>query len=122
MDESILATIRKMVGGAENGTTFDTDLIVFINTCLTALFQIGVGNAPFSITGEDETWSDFLGDNYAALQPAQSYIFMKTKLMFDSNSMSGSTIQSFERLISECEWRLYVATNPSDSVLGGQNG
>ena len=53
--ESILKTIRKMVGPAEDYTYFDTDLIININSAFSRLCQLGVGpSEPFKITGEEE--------------------------------------------------------------------
>ena len=42
--ESILTSIKKLLGIAEDYTQFDVDLIIHINTVLSILGQIGVGD------------------------------------------------------------------------------
>ena len=44
MEYSILNTIKKMLGLDANYTTFDTDIIVHINSALMTLTQLGVGS------------------------------------------------------------------------------
>ena len=52
MDESILNSIKKLLGIAEFDTSFDQDIILDINTIFGILWQMGVGPAsPFRITG-----------------------------------------------------------------------
>ena len=59
-DDSILKTIRQMIGPSVSYDVFDTDLIVHINAAFSRLCQLGVGpETPFHIHGEEETWFDF---------------------------------------------------------------
>ena len=53
--ESILTSIKKMLGIIEEYEQFDADLIMHINSVFMILNQIGVGpSRGFSIKGEDE--------------------------------------------------------------------
>ena len=52
--ESILDTIKKLLGGSENDNHFDTDLIIHINSVFMILNQLGVGpEKGFSIKGSE---------------------------------------------------------------------
>lgn len=110
MINSILNSIKKMLGGPFLGDEFDTDLIININSVFLILNQLGVGpELPFFITGAGESWSDFLGDDN--IEMVKSYIFMKVKLIFDP-PQSSSAQKSYEELIKEFEWRLNVQVDP----------
>ncbi len=106
--ESILRTIRKMIGPDETYTHYDTDLIIHINSALAVLTQLGVGPSEgFFIQDESATWNDFLG-NDSKLEMVKSYVYMKVKLAFDPPS-SSAVIDSMNRSISEFEWRANMA-------------
>lgn len=105
--ESILTSIKTMLGGEEYGNDFDTEIIMHINTVLMALTQMGVGPPEgFEIEDETSTWQDFLGENVKKFSAAKTYIYAKVKLAFDSASMPGPLIEAFNRMAAECEWRL----------------
>ena len=104
MQESILASIKKLLGITEEYTHFDADIIMHINSVFMILMQLGIGPANgFSITGDSEVWSDFLSD-VAWLESVKSYVYLKVKLLFDP-PQSGTVIGSMEKLITEFEWR-----------------
>ena len=61
--ESILTSIKKMLGITEEYEHFDADLVMHINSVFMILTQLGVGpDKGFSISGKDEVWSDFLAE------------------------------------------------------------
>ena len=108
MEESILITIKKLLGLDENYEAFDTDIIVAINTALMALVQIGIGPSKgFHIEDDMATWGDFLGKDVIDLEAAKTYVFIKTRLMFDPPS-SSVVIEAYNKAAAECEWRLNV--------------
>lgn len=105
--ESILETIKKLIGISKDYTHFDDDLIIHINSAFSALRQIGIGpQSGFIITGYDETWEDFI-ESEQAIPIVKSYIFFKTKFSFDPPT-AGTTKESYEKMLSEYEWRLLV--------------
>lgn len=111
MEESILKTIRKMIGPSVSYDVFDTDLIVHINSAFFVLYQLGVGPAePFKITGEDETWDDFM-NGARDLEAVISYVYMKVRMAFDPPT-TGYLVSSYESAIKELEWRLNVMVDP----------
>ena len=100
--ESILTSIKKLLGIAEEYEHFDADLIMHINSAFSILTQLGVGPSEgFSIEDEGAVWTDFIPEN----------IHLKVKLLFDP-PLSSAVIESMNRLISELEWRILVAVDP----------
>ena len=111
MNDSILTTIKKLLGIAEDDTSFDTDVIVHINMAINVLFQLGVGpSTGFSITGATETWSDYISD-MSKLEMVKTYIYLKVKLVFDPPAQS-RVIESYENQIKELDFRLNVQVDP----------
>lgn len=112
--ESILTSIKKLLGIAEEYTHFDEDLIIHINSVFAALTQIGVGpSTGFTIDSKFATWDEFISDN-ACLIPVKSYVHLRVRLLFDPPS-SSAVMSSMERQVSEFEWRLRLAAeNLSD--------
>ena len=88
MDESILTSIKKLLGITEEYTQFDTDIIIHINSVFTILQQIGVGPVEgFSISDKTSKWSDFLDDE-KLLVSVISYMYFRVRLMFDPPNSS----------------------------------
>ena len=102
--DSILTTIKKLLGINEEYTNFDNDLIVHINSVISILSQIGVGPSDgFSIRDESSTWNELVSDK--RLESVKSYVYLKVKLLFDPPQ--GSVVmESYNRAISEREWRI----------------
>ena len=112
--DSILTSIKKLLGIAEDYEHFDQDLIIHINSVLSVLTQLGVGPSEgFSIEDENATWNDFIPDD-KQLSSIRSYVYMKVKLLFDP-PLSSSVMESMNRMISEFEWRLNVTAEPTRS-------
>ena len=112
--ESILTSIKKLLGITEEYTHFDTDLIMHINSVFMILTQLGVGpEEGFFIEDEDAVWTDFMGES-PTVELVKSYVYLKVKLLFDPPT-SSAVIESTNRMISEFEWRLNVAVDPKDS-------
>ena len=112
MEESILTTIKKLLGLDESYEAFDTDIIVAINTAIMALTQIGIGpSSGFRIEDDSATWQDFLGSDAIDLEAAKSYIFIKARLMFDPPA-SSVVVEAYNKAAAECEWRLNVQRDP----------
>jgi len=106
MDESILITIKKMLGIAPEDGAFDTDIITHINTVINDLYQLGIGSGSFFIEDGSEEWSDYVEDieRYMAVK---DYIYIKTKLIFDP-PLSSFLIENLKKRLDELEFRLLV--------------
>lgn len=104
MQESILTSIKKLLGITEEYTHFDADIIMHINSVFMILMQLGIGPTDgFSISDDSAVWSDFLSD-VTWFESVKSYVYLKVKLIFDP-PQSGTVIGSMEKLITEFEWR-----------------
>lgn len=105
--DSILTSVKKMLGITEDYEHFDADIIMHINSVFMILNQLGIGPVKgFSITDRFSTWEDFLqgGEN---LESVKSYMYMKVRLLFDP-PMSSAVMEAMKQMISELEWRLNV--------------
>lgn len=108
--ESILTSIKKLLGITEEYTHFDADIIMHINSVFMVLNQLGVGpTAGFFIEDESTTWDEYLGDP-TELQLVKTYMYMKVRMMFDPPT--GGVLNSMKEQINEFEWRLNVAVDP----------
>lgn len=115
MIESILNSVKEMIGPLSADDHFNHDIITHINTTFSILTQLGVGpRGGFKITGDSEVWSDYLPDGSPVLEMVRDYVFMKARLYFDPPTMS-ALLTSLENNISELEWRLNVYVDPEDS-------
>lgn len=107
MPNSILTSIKKLLGITEEYTHFDPDIIMHINSVFMILSQLGVGPVEgFSISDSTSTWDEFVTDSQN-LEAIKSYMHMKVKLLFDP-PQSSAVIEAMNRMISELEWRLNV--------------
>lgn len=105
--DSILTSIKKLLGIEEDYTHFDPDIIMCINTVFTVLTQLGVGpKEGFSIEDETAVWSDFLSTTQQ-MEAVKTYIHLRVKLLFDP-PLSSAVIEAMKQQISEIEWRLNV--------------
>lgn len=112
--ESILTSIKKMLGPTEEQTHFDTDIIIHINSVFSDLALLGVGPSEgFSIEDSSATWEDFFGDfpSPNLLNNVKTYMWLKVKLLFDPPSNS-SVLKSYEQEIAKYEWKINVTVDP----------
>ena len=59
--DSILTSIKKLLGITEDYENFDADIIMHINSVFMTLRQIGVGpEEGFFIEDKSATWADFM--------------------------------------------------------------
>ena len=81
ISESILISIKKLLGIDESYTHFDPDIIIHINSVFSILTQMGVGPANgFSISGKDEVWSGFIQDKPNIFSLVKSFGCYLTRL------------------------------------------
>ena len=119
--ESILTSIKKLLGIAEEYEHFDADIIMHINSVFMTLTQLGVGpSGGFYIEDEQAVWTDYIPD-MTKLQAVKTYIYLKVRLVFDPSSLGSATLAAYERQIQELEWRLNMAVETSDEEMNYPN-
>ena len=107
--DSILTSIKKLLGITEEYEHFDQDIIIHIDTALMILTQLGVGPSEgFFIKDKYALWSDFIPD-VKTLEAVKSYIYLKVRMLFDPPT-SSSLMNAMEQNMKELEWRLNVAS------------
>lgn len=112
--DSILISIKKLLGVDAEYEHFDTDILIHINTVFMNLTQIGVGPTKgFAILGETEVWSDFVGDTIK-MEAVKTFVYLKVRLIFDPPANS-FLIEAINNQLGEIEWRLQLQAE------GGEN-
>lgn len=105
--DSILQSIKLLLGVNPEYDYFNEELIMHINSVLMILNQLGVGVEGFHIEGINETWDQFLGEKSDLLVGVKSYVHAKVRLMWDPPT-SSAVSDALNRSVNEFEWRLNV--------------
>lgn len=106
--ESILTSIKLLLGITEEYEHYDPHLIMHINSVFnTQLKQLGVGpKKGFQIEDKTSTWSDYFKESDdLTYEGVKTYVYAKVKLIFDPPA-SSSHVQVLKDIITEFEWRL----------------
>ena len=113
--DSILTSIKKLLGIQSDYTHFDADLVITINSVLSILTQLGVGpENGFSISDASATWGDFIGDA-TILEMVKSFVHLRVRLLFDP-PQNASLADAIDRMAKELEWRIQVAADPVETT------
>ena len=111
-NDSILTSIKKLLGITEECTDFDKDIIIDINSVLMILTQLGIGPPEgFTIIDSTATWSEFVS-NIKQLAAVKTFVHLKVRLIFDP-PMSTAVLESMKEIVKETEWRLTNANTIS---------
>lgn len=113
MEESILTSIKKLIGLTEEDISFDLDVTIAINTAIETLKQIGVqGTDSFSVTSSDERWEDYLPNQNEVLSMIKNFIAIKVKILVDP-PQSSILKETLDAQIHELTVRINVALDNS---------
>lgn len=105
--ESILASIKKMLGLDDNYTPFDADVLIHINSAFMTLCQMGIGpKEGFTVTDNSQTWGDFLTNN-VMLGGVKTWVYLQVKMLFDPPSNS-FVMDAYKTQAEQILWRLNV--------------
>lgn len=116
LSDSILSSVKKLIGISEDDASFDLDIMLNINAASSTLFQLGVLQKPYTVTSKEDTYSDLLpGGAEDVINQIKMYFVYKTRLGFDSSTLSGTVIEVIKDMIKEAEWRLMASFNPTDT-------
>lgn len=103
--DSILGTIKKVLGHPEPDDAFDVDIILHINSVFSTLNQLGVGpDDGFMIEDDTATWDAFLGTDKRK-NHVKSYMYLRLRMLFDPPQTSYMQT-AMEKQIAELEWRI----------------
>lgn len=106
--DSILDSVKQMLGIEPDDESFDPEIIMHINSTFMTLNTLGIGpDAAYSIKGADNTWDEFF-ESKTDIEAVKSDVYLRVKLLFDSTSMSSGLISAYQKQIDELEFRLMV--------------
>lgn len=120
-DDSILTSVKKVLGIPSYYDHFDRDILLHLNTVMSILNQLGIGpEEGFIVEDDSTTWSDlFDGDiDTNKMMYVKSYVCLRVRLLFDPPTSSGA-IDAMERQMRELEWRITVTRDPRDNSEEG---
>lgn len=107
--DSILDSIKKLLGIQPEYTSFDEDIIIAINTSFATLNQLGVGpEGGYMIEDNTQTWNDYI--TATNLNMVKTYVHLKSRLLFDPPT--GGVLDAIKNQLAELEFRLYVEVDP----------
>ena len=112
MEDSILITIKQLLGIDEDITDFDLDLIIHINSALSEIYNIGYGSAPLSISGVDATWDLLLLDN-KDLELIKTFVYVSVKMVFDPPT-SNIVMETYKEIKKKYEFDIYLASDTKE--------
>lgn len=103
--DSILNSIKKMLGISPEYSQFDNDIIMCINSAMVSLSQIGFSNADnYSIVDSSNSWNELL-NGVGNSEIVKTYIWLKVRMMFDPPT-SSVVVDAIKNNISEMEFRI----------------
>lgn len=104
--QSILNSVKEVLGIALSETVFDQSLITHINSVFTILHQLGVGpSTGFSIDDGTDLWSSFLSTEESYFGLVKSYVGLKVQSLFDPPT-AGSVSTAMKSLLEDFENRI----------------
>lgn len=107
MNESILSSIKSLLGIEDDYTVFDKDLILQINSAISVLYQLGLDTAKdYRVIDYQNNWSELIGD-YNNIELVKTIIYLRTKKVFDP-PQSQTVMSAIDSQIHELEWRLNI--------------
>jgi len=115
MEDSILRSVKKILGLDASYTQFDLDILIHINSVFTTLHQLGIGpEGGFEIEDATPTWTTFLGST-PRWNGVKSYVYLKVRMLFDPPTTS-YLIEAMNKQAAEFEARLLINRELTDWV------
>lgn len=116
IENSILSSVKKLIGIQEEDESFDLDIMLNINAASSTLFQLGVLDKPYTVTSKNDTYADLIPSGTEdVVNQIKMYFVYKVRIGFDSSTLSSTVIETIKELIREAEWRLMTSFNPPDT-------
>ena len=106
INSSILASVRPMCNVESDDPGLDEKLIPLINSqIMVAHHELGIGINGFNITGDTETWADWLSTGEAKLSAVKTWLGYSVLLLFDPPD-NGTVLKSMQEQIDKIAWML----------------
>lgn len=119
LEDSILKTIKQLLGVEADYDVFDMDIIIHINSAFAQLHQLDAGPAEvFEIDDETANWSDFIQDR-KQLNNVKTYVYLYVRLLFDPPQM-GYLVGAIQEQLKELTFRINVAAEEGKYVTETQ--
>lgn len=116
MDETILSSVKKVLGLSPDYNVFDQDIIMFINGVFVTLSDLGVGpENGFMITDDEKTWEEFL-PNDNRLNQIKIFVCLSVRMIFDP-PQSPPWMEAMVKQIDELAWRITRRHDPFEGTL-----
>lgn len=115
--DSILNTIKRSLDIATDDTSFDTALLIHINSVFSDLYQLGLGvygSAEYEIVDDTALWITAVGLQ-KNLGMIKSYMALRIRLIFDPPA-AGFTTTSMQNQVDKMEWRIRTAASSSPNT------
>lgn len=110
--ESVLDSLKKMLGFEPDYAAFDMDIIIHTNSIFATLNQLGVGpKETYQITDRSNVWSEFT-NGLPFINDVKTYMYFRLRLIFDPPTTSFG-LTAIEKQVTELEWRLNVKDDHS---------
>lgn len=116
VDSSILLSVKKVIGLTPDDLSFDTDIVMHINSAFFKLKQLNVFQSPYNITDSTVTWSDCLGEDEERLCAVKTYISLYVRYLFDPNT-NGTLHNAMKSELTEMEQRFLYECDPSYNTM-----
>jgi hypothetical protein len=104
MEQSILLSTKKILGIGADDTSFDLDVLTFINTAFSTLSDVGVGvSGGLYISDDEYEWDDFATDcgvDDTQVNDIKTYVFLRVRMLFDPPG-TPYLINAFEKQLEE---------------------
>ncbi len=120
MNESILNSIKQLLGVDPSYDVYDGDIMIHINTAFARLHSLGVGpKKAFFIEDESASWNDFMPED-TLFHNVKTFIHLKVKIVFDP-PLSSAVLEVMKEQIKELEFLLNVAAEtPEEEIQNGE--
>lgn len=117
VSESILNSIKKVLGIDPSYDVFDVDILMHINSVFADLHQIGAApNPPIKVMDETTVWDDFI-QGKENVDMVQTYVALRVRLLFDPLT-SAYGIDSLQKQADKLEWRLSILEDVFNPPMG----
>lgn len=110
MPTGVLDTIKTSCGIDSENSDFDQELLIFINSNVSVLCQLGVVSTPI-VVDANTTWTDLIG-SYTDIEMIKTEMYLAVVLVFDP-PVNASVLASYQKHLEELQFRLREQCDPS---------